>query len=141
MRSKIRLTSCSSGGSAQSWSNGVINLSQPLNCAADSNSISWFRPPLMGCLLSLIHGRISCSDMRASWEDQVMIKKRESGGRQEIPSISHFNCFRVLLLSPPRDRSILLTLEHARKGKAIIQGFPCAVPKHRVSHGTQKNKL
>lgn len=40
MRSKIRLTSCSSGGSAQSWSNGVINLSQPLNCAADSNSIS-----------------------------------------------------------------------------------------------------
>lgn len=40
MRSKIRLTSRSSGSSAQSWSNGVINLSQPLNCAADSNSIS-----------------------------------------------------------------------------------------------------
>lgn len=84
----MRLTRCSSRGSARSRSNGVINLRQPLSWAADSNSISWFRPPLMGCLSSLIRVRISCRDRRASWKGRVMIKKEREREEARNPPLS-----------------------------------------------------
>lgn len=76
----------------------------------------------MGCLLSLIHVRISGRDMRASWKDQVIIKKRESGGRREIPSILHFNCSLVLLLSPQEIRASFSLQNALGKAKLLSEG-------------------